>query len=123
MAVEPVADTSGTFGWSTSASPTSRPPITTADRPAGASPNFATARSNSACTASPVSGVFSDGFQTQASPQTNASAEFHDHTATGKLKAEMTPTTPSGCQVSIIRWSGRSVASVRPNSWRDRPVA
>ncbi len=29
-------------------------------------------------------------------------------------KAEITPTTPSGCQVSIIRWPGRSVAMVRP---------
>src|SRR4029077_8108044 len=32
----------------------------------------------------------------------------------GKLKAEMTPQTPSGCQVSIIRWSARSVAMVWP---------
>ena len=48
IAVEPVAETSGTFGWSTRASPTSRPPMTTADRPAGTSPNFAQARSNRA---------------------------------------------------------------------------
>ena len=39
-----------------------------------------------------MSGVFSDGFQTTASPQTMARAKFHDHTATGKLKALMTPT-------------------------------
>ena len=55
-----------------------------------------------------VSGVFSEGFQTVASPQTAASAAFHDQTATGKLKAEMTPTTPSGCHCSIRRWFGRS---------------
>ncbi|MNT60518.1 hypothetical protein D3C72_1981040 [compost metagenome] len=61
-----------------------------------------------------MSGVFSDGFQTTELPQTIASAVFHDQTATGKLKAEMTPTTPSGCQVSIMRWPGRSVAIVRP---------
>ena len=67
-----------------------------------------------ACMASAVSGVFSDGFHTTESPQTRASAAFHDHTATGKLKAEITPTTPSGCQVSIIRCSARSVAIVRP---------
>ena len=67
-----------------------------------------------ACTASAVSGVFSDGFHTTLSPQTSASAAFHDHTATGKLNAEMTPTTPSGCQVSIMRCSARSVAMVRP---------
>ena len=67
-----------------------------------------------ACTASAVSGVFSEGFQTTGSPQTNASAAFQDQTATGKLKAEITPQTPSGCQVSIIRCSARSVAIVRP---------
>jgi hypothetical protein len=67
-----------------------------------------------ACVASAVSGVFSEGFQTTASPQTSASAAFQLQTATGKLKAEITPTTPSGCQVSIIRWLGRSVAIVRP---------
>ena len=63
--------------------------------------------------ASAVSGVISDGFQTTVSPHTRASAVFHDQTATGKLKAEMTPTTPSGCQVSISRWPGRSEAMVR----------
>jgi hypothetical protein len=71
---------------------------------AGASAQPAAARANSAWVASAVSGVFSDGFHTHGSPQTSASAAFHAHTATGKLKAEMTPTTPSGCQVSIIRW-------------------
>ena len=77
----------------------------------------------SAWQASAVSSVFSDGFQTTGSPQTKASAAFHDHTATGKLKALITPTTPSGCHCSIIRWPGRSEAMVRPNSWRDRPTA
>ncbi len=68
----------------------------------------------SAWQASAVSGVFSEGFHATALPQTKASAAFHDHTATGKLKALITPTTPSGCQVSIIRWPGRSEAMVRP---------
>ena len=54
-------------------------------------------------TAMAVSGVFSDGFQIVASPQTAASAAFHDQTATGKLKAEMMPTKPSGCHCSIKR--------------------
>ena len=48
-------------------------------------------------------GVFSDGFHTTLSPQTKARQAFHAQTATGKLNAEITPTTPSGCQVSIIR--------------------
>ena len=65
-------------------------------------------------TASAVSGVFSDGFQTTALPQTSASAAFHDHTATGKLNAEITVQTPSGCHVSAIRCPGRSEAIVRP---------
>ena len=39
---------------------------------------------------------------------------FQAQTATGKLKAVMTPTTPSGCQVSISRWPGRSEAIVSP---------
>ena len=43
-----------------------------------------------------------------------ASAAFHDHTATGKLNAVITPTTPSGCHCSISRWCGRSDAMVRP---------
>ena len=72
------------------------------------------ARSSSAWQASAQSGVFSEGFHTSASPQTSASAAFHAHTATGKLKAVMIPTTPSGCQVSIMRCPGRSEAMVSP---------
>ena len=70
--------------------------------------------SKRACVASAVSGAFSDGFQTMLLPQTSASAAFQDQTATGKLNAEMIPVTPSGCQVSIMRCSPRSVAMVRP---------
>ena len=104
MAVEPVAETSGTLASSTSISPISRPPISTVDRPVGAPPNLSTARRTSASTASAVSGVFSDGFQITGSPHTNARAAFHDQTATGKLNAVMMPTGPSGCHCSIIRW-------------------
>lgn len=68
-------------------------------------------------------GVFSEGFQTTELPQTSASAVFHDHTATGKLNALITPTTPSGCQVSRMWWPGRSDAMVRPYNWRERPTA
>ena len=116
-AVEPVAETSGTRGSSTSASPTSRPPMS--DRATGRRGRIAEARErrarSSACTASAVSGVFSDGFQTTGSPQTSASAAFHAHTATGKLKAVMTPTTPERvprlhhavARRARRRWSGR----------------
>jgi hypothetical protein len=42
-------------------------------------------------------GVFSEGFQTTESPQMRASVALEDQTAPGKLKADMTPQTPSGC--------------------------
>ena len=80
----------------------------------GASLKLLSTRSNSAWQASAVSGVFSDGFQITALPHTSARAVFHAHTATGKLKALITPTTPSGCQVSRMWWPGRSEAMVRP---------
>ena len=41
------------------------------------------------------SGVFSDGFQMIVSPQTSASIAFQAQTATGKLKAVITPTVPA----------------------------
>ncbi len=68
----------------------------------------------SACTASAVSGVFGDGFQMTALPQMTASIAFHAHTATGKLNAVMTATTPSGCHCSYIRCAGRSECMVLP---------
>ena len=115
MRVEPVAETSGTSLEATSASPIAAPPMTTCASPSGASaPKRFAARSKIFIAASALSGVFSDGFQITGSPQTSASAAFHAQTATGKLKAEMTAHGPSGCQVSIMRWPGRSEAMVRP---------
>jgi hypothetical protein len=113
MRVDPVALSSAIPRASTSASPTSEPPTSTWLSPSGA-PCSAMARSRRAADASADSGASSDGFQTTGSPQTSASAVFHDHTATGKLNALMTPTTPSGCQVSISRCPGRSELIVRP---------
>ena len=114
MRVEPVAETTGTSGLATSASPASRSPTTICSRPAGASPNRATARSKILPTASAESGVFSEGFQITGSPQTSAKAAFQAKGATGKLKAVMIPQTPRGCQVSRMAWPGRSEAMVRP---------
>src|SRR5260370_34439098 len=91
-------------------------------RPLGMLPNFSAARSKMAWVGSAVRGVFSEGFQTTALPQTRARAAFQLQTATGKLKAEMMPTTPRGCQVSIMRWRERSEGRVRPASWRERPA-
>ena len=120
--VDPVALTSATPGWSTSAWPTSPPPTRTWLTSAGA-PCSESARSSRAALAAAVSGAFSDGFQITVSPQTSATAVFHDQTADGKLKALMTPTTPRGCHVSISRCPGRSDGMVRPYSCRDRPTA
>ena len=116
IAVEPVAETSGMRSSSASCTARSAPPITSSKRPSGASPNRSAARSRSAVVASAVSGVRSDGFQITGSPQTSASAAFQLQTATGKLKALITATGPSGCQVSVSRWPGRSEAIERPYS-------
>ena len=66
------------------------------------------------CTASAVRGVFGDGFHTLMLPQMAPRNEFHAHTATGKLNAEMMPTIPSGCHCSYMRCCGRSECMVRP---------
>ena len=100
--VEPVADTKGTRGSWLSHSPTAAPPITSPLRPSGA-PKDSITRAVIFWQAKAVKGVFSEGFQTHALPQTQASMVFQLHTATGKLKAEMTPTTPKGCHCSYIR--------------------
>ena len=120
--VEPVAESSATAGSSTRARPTAASPRTTCAT-SGEKPDSDSARDSREDEASAHSGACSEGFQTTVSPHTRAMAVFHDHTATGKLNAEITPTTPSGCQVSISRWPGRSEVIVRPNSCRDSPTA
>ena len=57
------------------------------------------------------------------SPHTAASMAFQLHTATGKLKAEIMPTMPSGWYCSYMRCAGRSECMVKPCSWRERPTA
>ena len=59
-----------------------------------------------------LSGVLGEGFHTEALPQMAARKAFQAHTATGKLNAEMMPTTPSGCHCSYIRCCGRSECMV-----------
>ncbi len=70
-----------------------------------------------------VKGASGEGFQIMVSPQTAAIIAFQAQTAAGKLKAVMMPIGPSGCHCSIIRCLGRSLAIVKPWSWRDRPTA
>ena len=66
------------------------------------------------CTATAQSMVFEDGFHSTTSPQIKASIAFQDQTATGKLKADITPTIPNGCHCSNMRWSSRSEWVVMP---------
>jgi hypothetical protein len=108
MRVEPVAETSGIRVSAAMRWPSVGPLPMTSEKIAGSAPVARQTRSAILITATAVSGVFSDGFQIVESPQTAASAAFHDQTATGKLKAEMIPTTPSGCHCSMSRWFGRS---------------
>src|SRR5690349_2565580 len=68
-------------------------------------------------------GVFSEGFQTHTLPQTHASIVFQLHTATGKLNAEIIPTTPNGCHCSYIRWPARSLCIVKPYNCLESPTA
>ncbi len=70
--------------------------MTRLSTPRGTSGISASTRAAIAWQAIAHRGVFSDGFQTTASPQTRASIAFQAQTATGKLKAVITPTGPSG---------------------------
>ena len=109
-----MADTSGMRRSCSSRSPTVEPRPTASEKMAGSYP-FARATSAAMrVQAIAVSGVWLDGFHSVASPHTAAMAAFQLHTATGKLKAEITPTTPSGCHCSNMRWSGRSECMESP---------
>lgn len=70
-----------------------------------------------------VKQVVRAGFQIIVFPHINERAVFHPHTATGKLKAVMTPTIPTGFQTSIIQWSGLSLGKTFPSMVLDIPVA
>ena len=120
--VDPVADTSGTRVSLLISSPMLRSPITRQ-----LTPSLILFRLKTSCAicwhAMAVKGVFSDGFQTHTSPQTQASMAFQLQTATGKLKADITPTIPSEWYCSYMRCSGRSLCMVRPYNCRLSPTA
>ena len=85
-------------------SPTSVRPPDDEVEDAGAAVRLERRGATIVCTAMAVSGVWGDGFQITESPQTAAIMAFQAQTATGKLKAVMTPTGPSGCHCSYMRW-------------------
>ena len=78
----------------------------------------AAARANAARTASAVSGVFSDGFQDDGvAADEEASAAFRGPDRDREVeRADPRPPRRADARVSIMRWLGRSLAIVRPNS-------
>ncbi len=114
MLVEPVAEISGMRPSWTIFSPTASRPPTVKLKMAGSTPLARHTRSAILMVAMAHRGVWPDGFQIVASPQTAARALFQAQTATGKLKALMMPTMPKGCHCSIMRCCGRSEAMVKP---------
>src|SRR5215218_1146287 len=120
--VDPVADTNGIRLSLAIRSPNSLSPITKPDTPSG-TPFCLNTEATIFWQAMPHNGVFSDGFQIHTSPHTQASIAFQLHTATGKLKAEITPTIPNGCHCSYILCPGRSLCMVNPCNCRESPRA
>ena len=122
MRVLPVADTSGTRASAAMVLPSVTSEVIRHETPSG-TPFFWSTSPMMRWQARAVSGVFSDGFQMHTSPHTQAIMAFQDHTATGKLNADIMPTMPTGCHCSYIRCMGRSECIVRPYNWRDSPTA
>ena len=110
---DPVNDTRETRGSAASRAAASRPESISSVK-IGGKLSSAMIRLHSCWTAIAASGVFGEGFQTVALPHTAESSAFHAQTATGKLNAVITPTTPSGCHCSYIRCPGRSECMVLP---------
>src|SRR5207342_1180688 len=106
--VDPVAETRSTLVSLAIHSPASLCPTTRQLTPTGTL-LISNTSAISFWHATAHSGVFSEGFQTQTLPQTHASVAFQLHTATGKLNADIIPTTPSGCHCSYILCPGRSL--------------
>jgi len=79
-------------GSSTSASPTAAPPGSTCNRPAGRP----AASKTRAIRKPPLTGVRGSGLMTTALPAASAGATTRSVSTSGKLKGEITPTTPSG---------------------------
>jgi len=103
MAVEPVAETRGMSGESTSCWPTVASPMRRVARPLGMLPNdawnFFAARSKMAWVARAVRGVFSEGFRRRRCADQSEGGVPAPH-GDGEVEGGMMPTTPRGCQVS-----------------------
>ena len=91
MGVEPTKLTACTSGCASRASTASLSPLITLNTPSGRPASF-----SSAARISAVDGSRSDGFRTNALPQTSAIGNIHSGTMAGKLNGVMPATTPSG---------------------------
>ena len=99
---EPVKAIMGTFGSITRASPASALPGSTCSTPAGRPASWNTR----AMMKPPLAGVRTSGLSTTALPSARAGATERRLRISGKLKGEITPTTPCGTRRAIDRRPG-----------------
>ena len=78
-------------------------------------------RQNSSWNAAAAAAEYSAGFHTTALPHSSAGTMYQDGTATGKLPAVITPTTPTGLRNVKSCLSGISLGTVCPYSRRPSP--
>src|SRR5262245_24094415 len=96
--VDPVNDTVSTPALATSARPTSAPPGTTLNTPAG-TPAFAATSASS----SPSSGVSGDGLSTTVQPAANAGTYLNAAWVCGTFHGVTAATTPTGTYDTRVR--------------------
>ena len=97
----PVNDILATRGWSTSASPAARPPVTTLITPGGM-PAFSASRASSIADAE----VTSDGLMTTVLPAASAGATVMMVRKVGEFHGTMAATTPSGSLNGVVEDAG-----------------
>src|SRR5437763_723803 len=84
-------------------------------------PSGRPARWNIPASASPQAAAYSAGFHTTVLPVSNAGTRYQEGTATGKLPAVTTATTPTGLRKVNSCLSGISLGTVSPYSRRPSP--
>ena len=119
---EPVKEISGSRSSRTMRSASSTRSVVQSAKTPGC-PASSKTRLQRCCIPTAQSGAFGEGFHNTVLPVTAAMNAFQAQTATGKLNAVMTPTTPKGCHCSYIRCCGRSECMVRPYNMRESPTA
>ena len=115
VAVEPVKETTGTSGCSTSALPADAPRPCTSWMTSGGRP----ASSSSSTRRWVVWGTSSDGLMITAFPQSSAGNIFQVGMASGKLNGVMSPATPIGRRKLMAHLARSSEGTVCPK--RRRP--